>query len=157
ALVANKTRGLPSGDAAENTANRHADSRRVALAEHVARHDLAGGEHVLRRGAIRHHDARIAIHAHAEIGEGDAGPHRIGVVGRRVDRPSPVRFWRREAFRPAVVQHRVVEFPGNNMAVELAYGRVERRAIDAKRRTEVADGVCSERWIYRWHEEAQRL
>src|SRR4051812_34493189 len=45
-LIPRILRRFPSRDPAEHAADGHADSRRIALAEHVAGHDLAGGEHV---------------------------------------------------------------------------------------------------------------
>src|SRR5882757_7255069 len=37
---------FPSRDPPEHATDGHADAGRVALAEHVAGHDLAGGEHI---------------------------------------------------------------------------------------------------------------
>ena len=69
---------FPSRHPAEDAADGHADAGGIALAEHVAGHDLAGGEHVGRGLAVLHQHAGLLVHAGAEIGEGDAGPHRIG-------------------------------------------------------------------------------
>jgi hypothetical protein len=53
----------------------------VALAEDVARHDLARGEDVVRGLAVGHQHARALVHCDAEVGERDAGPKRPGVEG----------------------------------------------------------------------------
>src|SRR4051812_18831843 len=60
--------GLSSGHAAKHAADGHSDSRRIALAQHVAGHDLAGGEHVGRLLAVLHQHPRLPVHAGAEIG-----------------------------------------------------------------------------------------
>src|SRR5215218_900221 len=91
-LVADMSRRLPTCDTPEDTADRHADTGRVALADHVAGHDLSRREHVLGGGAVLHDHARLPVHAGAKIGEGDAGANRIAVERRRIDAPGPVRF-----------------------------------------------------------------
>src|SRR3954466_10147095 len=68
--------GIDAGDAAERGADTHADTCRVALAEHVARHPLAGREQVLARNVIETR-RRSVIGLQAEIGEGDAGLQRV--------------------------------------------------------------------------------
>src|SRR5262249_33805011 len=67
---------FPSGAAAEHAADGHTDTGGVTLAQHIAGHDLAGCEHVGRWFTVFHQHARLSVHAGAEIGEGDAGPHR---------------------------------------------------------------------------------
>ena len=64
--------------------------------------------HFLARAVLHQHPCPL-VHLHAQIGEGDARPHRIAEKGRRVDRPRPVRLGRREALGAAVVEHGVVE------------------------------------------------
>src|SRR5438270_3451619 len=75
-LTADMPRGLLARDAPEGRADRHADAREVALAQHVARHDLAGGEEVFRRGAVRELHARRTVHRDAEVGERNSGTKR---------------------------------------------------------------------------------
>src|SRR5215216_6175809 len=110
ALIINSTliprilRRFPSRHPAEHAADGHADAGRIALAEHVAGHDLAGGEHIGGGLAVLHHHPRLPVHAGAEIGKGDAGPHRIGEIRRRLDPARPVRLWRRDAFGAAIVE-----------------------------------------------------
>src|SRR6188768_1964550 len=115
-------RRFPSGDPSEHAADGHADAGGVALAEYVARHDLAGGEHVGGRLAVLHQHAGLPVHAGAEIGEGDARPHRIGVIGRRLDLAGPMRLRRRQPFGAAIVENGVVEGAGPHRGVEIGDG-----------------------------------
>src|SRR5205807_9459332 len=87
-------RGLLSRDAAERGADRHADSRDVALAQHVARHDLAGGEDVGRRAIVLPEHLRPLVHCDAEAGEGDTRPQRIRKEWRCTERPRPMTLGR---------------------------------------------------------------
>src|SRR3984957_4576039 len=107
-------RRFPAGDAAEHAADGHAHPGGVTLAEHVAGHDLAGSEHVGGRLAVLHQHPRLFVHAGAEIGEGDAGAHRIGIKGRRLDPPRPVGFRRRQTFGAAIVENCGIEGAGTN-------------------------------------------
>src|SRR5690242_18289150 len=108
ALPSYMPRSLLARDAPEGRADRHADAREIALAQHVARHDLARGEDVGRWPAVVHAHARLLVHAHAEIGEGDSRPQRPGEIRRRVDRAGPVRLRRIDVRGRAIVEHRVV-------------------------------------------------
>src|SRR6202795_1043883 len=101
--------GLPSRDATERRADRHADSRDITLAEHVARHDLAGGEDVGRRAIVLPDDLRPLVHCDAEVGEGDAWPQRIRKERRRIERPRPMALGRRQSYRRAIVEQGVIE------------------------------------------------
>src|SRR3569832_2338498 len=101
-------RSLPR-EAAEHGADGHADAGEITLAQYVAGHAAAGGKHVARRLPAFEHDARLLVHLDAEIGEGDAGPQRFGVVWWFVDALRPVRFRDGEAGGRAVVEHGVVE------------------------------------------------
>src|SRR3546814_5468933 len=74
--VRSMARGLLSGDAAEHAADGHADAGQIALAQHVAGHDLAGSEHVGRGAAVCHQHPGMLVHLDAEVGEGDAGLQR---------------------------------------------------------------------------------
>src|SRR5687768_14940100 len=65
-LISGILRRFPSGDPSEHAADGHADAGGVALAEHIARHDLAGGEHVGGGLAVLHQHARLPVHAGAE-------------------------------------------------------------------------------------------
>src|SRR6185437_3280006 len=102
ASVARILRRLPARDTAEDRPDGHAETRQIALAQDVARHDLAAGEQIAARPAVLHQDARLLVHLHAEIGEGDAGPERPGVKGRLVEPLRPVRLLRLEAARAAI-------------------------------------------------------
>jgi hypothetical protein len=53
-----------------------AHSSGIAFAGHIVGHDLTGGKHVLRASSAAHLHSFIAINSCAEIGDGDAGPHR---------------------------------------------------------------------------------
>src|SRR4051794_17406286 len=98
-------RRLFTRDLSEDRANRHADTSDVALPEHVAGHDLAGGEDVLRRFSPGHQYACALVHLQTEISERDARTQRVAPERRRVDRLRPVRLVQRQPLRPAVVQH----------------------------------------------------
>jgi hypothetical protein len=52
-LGVDTTRGLLARDPAERGADRHPDTGEIALAEHVASHDLPRGKNVRRRLAVR--------------------------------------------------------------------------------------------------------
>src|SRR5581483_3545798 len=117
--VATMLGGPLAGDAAEHGADGHADAGKIALAEHVAGHDLAGREHVAGALAVLHQHARLFIHARAEIGEGDAGTQRIAVIRRRIELARPMRFRDGKARGRAVVEHGVVERAGAHRGVEL--------------------------------------
>src|ERR1700730_5782729 len=58
-------RRFPSRDPPEHAADGHSDSGRIAFAEHVAGHDLAGREHVGRGLAVLHQHAGLLVHAGA--------------------------------------------------------------------------------------------
>src|SRR5215218_749097 len=116
-LIPRIPRRFPSRHPAEHAANRHADAGRVALAEHVAGHDFAGREHVGGGLAVLHHHARLPVHAGAEIGKGDAGPHRVGQIGRRLDLARPMRLLRRDAFGAAIVENGMIERAGPHRGI----------------------------------------
>src|SRR2546428_4005963 len=84
ALAGDMACGLLAGDAPEGRADGHADSGDVALAQHVAGHDLACGEDVLRGPTVVQNHLRALVDRDAEVGERDARPQRIGEVRRRV-------------------------------------------------------------------------
>jgi hypothetical protein len=65
-----------------------------------------------------HHHPRLLVHAGAEIGEGDAGPHRIGEVRRVLDLARPVCLRRRDALGTAIVEDGVVEGAGLHAALK---------------------------------------
>src|SRR5512140_869385 len=90
ATLSGDKRSLPSSDASEDRANRHAEPRQISLSYHVPGHDFSGRENVLE--AL---DLRALIYPHSQISERNAGPQRIAVERRRVDAQRPVRFWRR--------------------------------------------------------------
>src|SRR3569832_1961686 len=71
--------GVDAGDAAEGRADAHADAGRIALAEHVAGHHLAGRKQILARHIVEA-GCRGVVGLQAEIGEGDAGLLWFGVV-----------------------------------------------------------------------------
>src|SRR5713226_6780169 len=50
---------FPSGDPSEHAADGHADAGGVAFAQHIAGHDLTGGEHVGCGLAVLHQHARL--------------------------------------------------------------------------------------------------
>src|SRR3546814_12502933 len=71
--VRSMARGLLSGDAAEHAAYGHADAGEIALAEHVAGHDLAGREHVCRGPADGQQPPLHAVAPVSHTGSGYAG------------------------------------------------------------------------------------
>src|SRR3569833_3896022 len=64
-------------DAAEGGADAHADTRGIALSEHVAGHHFAGCKQIVARHAVEVR-CRGMVGLQAEIGEGNAGLKRIG-------------------------------------------------------------------------------
>ena len=66
---------LRAGDAPEGGADAHADPGGVALAQHVARHHLAGDEQVRARHAAEAH-RRGLVDLQAQVGERHPGPQR---------------------------------------------------------------------------------
>src|SRR6516164_6533578 len=77
------TRGLPSGDAAEDRTDRHAEARQVTLTENVAGHDFTGRENV----GARRQSLYLAslIHFQPEIRKRDPGSQRVTEERRPVD------------------------------------------------------------------------
>src|SRR5207302_3234023 len=103
-LGSGMARGLLSRDAAERGADRHADSRDVALAEDVACHDLASGEDVSRRAIILPEHLRPLVHRNAEVSEGDTRPQRIRKEWRCIERPGPMALGRRQSRWGSIVR-----------------------------------------------------
>src|SRR5207253_3096847 len=150
-------RGLLSRDAAERGADRHADSRDVALAQHVARHDLAGGEDVSRRAIVLPEHQRERAHGvglNRREHRRNKLAHRFSIddrvcelIGLRGDKPAPdrvalgpeVEAFVVEALRVAVDDdaERYAIDAGANAAVELRRAGVDRNAMPLGR---IADG-----------------
>src|SRR5713226_9297703 len=149
-------RRFPSGDPSEHAADGHAHSGRVAFAQHIAGHDLAGGEHVGRRLAVLHQHARLLVHAGAEIGEGDAGPHRVGIIRRRLDLPRPMRLRRREALGAVIVKDGVIEGAGAHRRIEVADSLFQRRRIELEFAGQLGDRAGLDRREQRRHETVAR-
>src|SRR5947208_11179702 len=76
---------LPSRDTPEDAADRHAEPGHIAAPEDVARHCLAGREDARHYLIVVTQNLGLWRNTQAVIGEGDAGPERVGVVGRHVD------------------------------------------------------------------------
>ena len=98
--------------------------------------------------------ARLLVHARAEIGEGDAGPHRIGQIGRVLDFPCPMRLLRRDAFGAAVVEDGVVEGAGLHRGVELGDRLLQRRRIEFELAGQLGYGGARDRRKQRRHDVA---
>src|SRR5690606_14682406 len=75
--------GAVARNAAKHGPDRHAHTGGVALAQNVAGHHFAGHEQVVAGHAAKMND-RMFIHLETQIGEGDAGPQRVGEEGRRI-------------------------------------------------------------------------
>src|SRR5580700_5223052 len=96
-------RGLLARDMPERRADRHANAGDVALAQHVAGHDFAGGKDVCRRMVVAQDYLSAFVHGHAKISKRDAGTQWIGKKRRRIDGARPMRLGRQESFRRAIV------------------------------------------------------
>src|SRR5256885_11853319 len=103
-------RGLLSRDAAERGADRHANSRDIALAEDVAGHDLAGGEDVSRRGIALPEHLRPLVHRNAAAGEGVIRSQRIRNERCWIDRRRPMALGRRQSRCAAIFANVVIEW-----------------------------------------------
>lgn len=79
------------------------------------------------------------------------------MVGRRIDRPRPVRLGRVYALRAAIVEDRVAESAGPHRGVEIGDGLVERRRVEIEHRGALRDRARGDRRVHRWHELAHRL
>src|SRR6266516_7935182 len=79
-LVSCILRRLASRDPSEHAADGHADPGGVALAQHIAGHDLTGGGHVGGGLAVLHQHACLLVHAGASLGECDSGRHLVGII-----------------------------------------------------------------------------
>ena len=89
-------RRAPAGDAAEDGAGHQAGAAGVVVVEEPA-DDLAGGVEAGDRVAGRVLDLGVVGDLEAAEGEGDAGRHGIGLVGRLVEALGPVGLVDREA------------------------------------------------------------
>src|SRR6202521_1526810 len=156
-LGGDMARGLLSLDAAERGADRHADSRDVALAQHVARHDLAGGEDVSRRAIVLPDHLRPLVYRDAEVGEGDTRPQRIRKERRRIERPRPMALGRRQSRCGAIVEHGVIECSRADRFIELAHPRFERGGMELERQRKLAHGVGLNRREHWWNKLAHRV
>src|SRR5438132_13630575 len=117
-------RGLLPGDTPEPRADGHTEPGQVALADNVARHDLACGEHVGARTMALHQPLYLSsfIHFHSEIRKRDSRPKGIAEERRPVDRLRPVGLRWIEAFSAAVIENLVVERTGAYRQVEFTHG-----------------------------------
>src|SRR5260370_31213358 len=77
-------RGLGSCYASECRADRHADARRISLAQHVARHHLSRDVKIRARLTAAMH-GRLLVHLQPKLGKGHAGPKPVGGEGRFTD------------------------------------------------------------------------
>src|SRR5271155_4539697 len=93
-LAGDNACGLPPRNVSEGGADGHADTGDVALAEHVAGHDFAGGENVGRRTTVAQDNLCAFVDGHAEVSKRDAGAQWVGEERRRIDGPRPVRLGR---------------------------------------------------------------
>src|SRR5438067_1961021 len=150
-------RCLPAGDPAEHGPDGHAKSRQVALPEDVARHDLAGCVEVPGRLPALQEDARVAVHFHSQISEGDPGPQGIGREGRSIDGHRPMALWRIEALGRAGIERSGIEGPRPHRSVEALDGGIEDAGIELQRLGELADGVAHDRREHGGHELADGL
>src|SRR5262245_5507911 len=98
------TCGLLPRDAAEHSADRHAEAGEIAVRENVARHHLARRVNILRRMPVRHQDASRFIDLEAQVRERDARTERICPVRWGVESLCPVRLVRAEPFGAATVE-----------------------------------------------------
>src|SRR6201987_1450620 len=96
------TRRTSAGDAAEDGAGHEAGAAGVVV-EEEATGDFAGGVDAGDRVAGRVLDLGVSGDLEAAEGEGDAGRHGIGLVGRLVEALGPVGLVDREAARREAV------------------------------------------------------
>src|SRR6266403_5787241 len=151
-LVPGILRRFPSRDSSEHAADGHADAGGVAFTEDIARHDLARGEHVGGRLAVLYQHARLLVHAGAEIGEGDSGPHRIGIIRRRLDPPRPVGLGRDQSLGAAIIEDGVIEGAGAHRHVEVGDGFFKRVGVEIEFSGELGNAVGPDWRKQRRHE-----
>src|SRR5215472_7448865 len=97
-------RRLTAGDPPKHRSDGHPEPGHVALSEDVARHNLAGREHVSRWRTLGHENARLLVDSDPEVREGDARPKRVAIKWRPVNRYRPVALWRSEPLGATVVE-----------------------------------------------------
>src|SRR5580700_2969984 len=115
------------GEAAEDGAGHQARAAGVVVEEEAA-DDFAGGIEAGNRAAGRVFDLGVAGDLEAAEGEGDAGRHGIGLVGRLVEALGPIALVDREAARRS---------PSRMFGLNGASGRgaaLKARTVSRKRR-----------------------
>src|SRR5262249_38304121 len=110
---------LSSGDSAEDGPDRHTEAGQVTAEENVPGHDLPGCEEVFEASAGPMTDARCPINLYPQVGEGDSGAQRVGIVGRAIDRPRPMALGQAKALGVAVVEDLGIEGPANDRGIEV--------------------------------------
>src|ERR1700761_7843883 len=123
--------GVGAGDAAERRADAHADAGRIAFAEHVAGHHLAGDEEIFARLAAKANRGRL-VGFQAEIGERDARTQGEAEEWGRIERERPVSLRRSEPIGAAIVELRVIERAGAAGGVVRVKGLHETRGVESE-------------------------
>src|SRR5262249_30071767 len=135
--------GPVPGDAAEHRACHQSGPARIIEVEQAA-DQLAGRIETADRLIVGIEDLAVGGDAQAPEGEGDAAGHRIGLVGRRVERVRPVALVDGEPFgAPAILDVGIERNVGANRLVPFCDSLDELGRIDAvELASQLFDGVA---------------